>query len=96
MLEVPTAVRAPLAALGVLLALLSPELGGLLAETTTVLTAAVVALAAVLVRHGGGLASHARPAGRPATAADAAPAYLAERVADPHRSPRRPRAPGRA
>jgi hypothetical protein len=80
---------------GVLLALLSPALLMLLAEAPSALTAALVVAAAALVRHGQRLSGLAGPSGPPVASGAAEPVYLADRIADPQQSPRRPRAPGR-
>lgn len=81
---------------GLLVALLSPELVTLLAEAPSALTLALVVAAAALARHGVGLVVLPSRPGHPVATSTSAPAYLAERIADPQVSPRRPRAPGTA
>lgn len=81
---------------GLLLALLSPELVSLLAESPSALTVALLVAAAGLARHRDALVLlPSRPGPRIATR-EPARTYLADRIADPQVSPRRPRAPGTA
>jgi|GEM_PF-4099152 len=85
--------RRPVFALGLLVAVLAPTLAGAPFDASSVVTAALLALAIALTSSVG---RTALPVGaRPVAAARAAgsASYVARRVSDPQVSPRRPRAP---